>query len=66
MQPIIGAKYQLRSSPELGDYSGSTVVVETGPRNEGSEEQYRVAWGSGVCDVDWIHTTMFEGCRLIG
>lgn len=61
MVPEIGATYRLRNDPGMGDYAGSEVVVETGPRSAGTpDEQYRVSWGPGSHDVDWINTTMFE------
>lgn len=63
-----GNRYQLRTDPddpELGDYSGSIVLVEAGPRGEGSTEQYLVRWDIGPYDVDWINVDLFEGCKIV-
>ena len=58
----IGKTYRLRDDPALGDYSNSKVFVEAGPRNSNTpSEQYRVSWGRGAFDVDWIDANMFDG-----
>lgn len=63
--PVIGKTYTLRNDKKLGDYSDFTVTVEAGPRNAGTDsEQYRVSWGTGSYDVDWIDTFMFDGATL--
>jgi hypothetical protein len=60
--PQIGHCYRLAHNRALGDWADNIVYVETGPRNAGTEsEQYRVSFGPGNYDVDWIDTAMFTG-----
>lgn len=59
--PKIGSTYKLSNDKTMGDYAGDVIKVETGPRNGGTAaEQYRVSWGKGNYDVDWIDTWMFN------
>lgn len=59
----IGTSYLLRQDPKLGDYSGTIVDVEAGPRQPNN--QYRVSWGKGNYDVDWINSEFFAGARPV-
>lgn len=63
--PEVGATYVLASDKKLGDYAGQKIEVEKGPRGSGESEQYRVSWGTGMYDVDWIDTWMFNGSRKV-
>jgi len=65
IRPEIGKSYRLSTNKKLGDYSGETVLVEKGPRGSGDNEQYRVIYGPGAYDVDWIETYMFEGSKEV-
>lgn len=63
-KPQISISYKLRD--QLGDYSNEIVYVEKGPRNkETQNEQYRVSFGPGAYDVDWIDTKMFRGATIV-
>jgi hypothetical protein len=65
MHVKVGSSYQLSQNKALGDYAGDTVYVETGPRGSGPSEQYRVSFGTGMYDVDWIDTWMFNNAREV-
>ena len=59
-KPEVGKCYKLRNG--IGDFSNEIVFVETGPRNENlPSEQYRVSYGPGNYEVDWIDTSIFDG-----
>jgi hypothetical protein len=64
MKIEVGRTYVLRSDKALGDYSGSTVTVEKGPRNP-DKPQYRVTWSEDPYDVDWIDLSLFEEARCL-
>lgn len=61
--PQIGKAYILSDNIKLGDYRNNEVYVETGPRGSGQSLQYRISYGPGNYDVDWIDAWMFDGCK---
>lgn len=65
VKPEVGATYRLAKNPQLGDFSNLKVEVEKGPRGSGADEQYRVSYGKGMYDVDWIDTWMFNGSKKL-
>ena len=65
MRPLIGAYYILDNNPEFDDYAGLKVLVEKGPRNKNTkDEQYRVRYGDGAFDADWIDLELFANAKL--
>jgi hypothetical protein len=63
--PILGKTYKLRTDPALGDWSGTIVRVERGPRGIGKNMQYRASYGKGNWEVDWIDQDMFDGAAEV-
>lgn len=60
--PKVGKFYKIANTKGNGDYAGEVVYVETGPRGSGDNRQWRVSWGQGDYDVDWVDLELFSRC----
>ena len=64
-KPLVGCCYILDNNPEFDDYAGLKVLVERGPRNKNTtREQYRVRYGYGCYEADWIDIELFNDAKL--